>query len=235
MVIGNGMIAKAFSEYELDKSYIIYASGVSNSKETRISEFNREFMLLKNIIYNNKDKVLIYFSTVSIDDISLKNTLYIKQKLKFENYIKKHIKKYYIFRLSQVVGYSASPTIVNYLFQKIKTNSSFELWVQSQRNLIDILDVFKIVDEILKNKLYQNQIINIASPYNLSVKKIVEIIEDITNKKAIYLELNKGSIYLLDTHSIENLIAFQEMVQNNEYVFCILNKYYMTIRKILED
>ena len=39
MVIGNGMIANAFKQYENDDEVIIFASGVSNSKENNDSEF----------------------------------------------------------------------------------------------------------------------------------------------------------------------------------------------------
>ena len=43
MVIGNGLLAKGFknSNYNFD-DYIIFTSGVSNSKENDIEEFEKE-------------------------------------------------------------------------------------------------------------------------------------------------------------------------------------------------
>ncbi|MEJ2498930.1 MAG: hypothetical protein P8Y46_06430 [Sulfurovaceae bacterium] len=50
MIIGNGMLAHEFSDYKDDNDIIIFASGVSNSGETRESEFEREKELLTKTI-----------------------------------------------------------------------------------------------------------------------------------------------------------------------------------------
>jgi len=51
MVIGNGSIAKVFKqEFENDDSVIIFASGVSNSNEKNLSEYQRETILLQNTL-----------------------------------------------------------------------------------------------------------------------------------------------------------------------------------------
>ena len=44
MVVGNGLIAKAFEFYLKDDHTIIFASGVSNSLEQKRSEFERDPM-----------------------------------------------------------------------------------------------------------------------------------------------------------------------------------------------
>ena len=46
MVVGTGLLAKAFLEYENDDNIIVFASGVSNSKEISREEFDREKLLL---------------------------------------------------------------------------------------------------------------------------------------------------------------------------------------------
>lgn len=47
MIVGNGLIAKEFLEYSNSKNILIFASGVSNSKEERVDEFLREENLLR--------------------------------------------------------------------------------------------------------------------------------------------------------------------------------------------
>ena len=66
MVIGNGLLAKSFSKYKDDDQVIIFASGVSNSKEVNPEAFMREMDLLRSI--TNKDALLVYFSTCSVYD-----------------------------------------------------------------------------------------------------------------------------------------------------------------------
>lgn len=57
MIIGKGLIANAFNNtYWHESQVIIFASGVSNSKETLISEFSREEnMLLEAVKLNQKN------------------------------------------------------------------------------------------------------------------------------------------------------------------------------------
>ena len=45
MVIGNGLVASAFSKYKNDDDVIIFASGVSNSSTNKKEEFEREINL----------------------------------------------------------------------------------------------------------------------------------------------------------------------------------------------
>lgn len=47
MVVGGGQIAKAFSSYSDDCGVVIFASGVSDSREVNISEFDKEKSLLE--------------------------------------------------------------------------------------------------------------------------------------------------------------------------------------------
>ena len=87
MVVGNGMIANRFMDYKDDDSIIIFASGVSNSKDTIEQNFLREFALLDKTIKSNADKVLVYFSTCSIEDEELQNAPYVIHKKNIEKFI----------------------------------------------------------------------------------------------------------------------------------------------------
>ena len=65
MIVGDGLIARAFKDSKLNyDDYIIFASGVSNSNETNINEFIREKKLLINILNQYPEKKIIYFNSV---------------------------------------------------------------------------------------------------------------------------------------------------------------------------
>ncbi|MEJ2497376.1 MAG: NAD(P)-dependent oxidoreductase, partial [Sulfurovaceae bacterium] len=85
MIIGNGMLAHEFSDYKDDNDIIIFASGVSNSGETRESEFEREKELLTKTIDNISSEKIIYFSTCAMYDKYFVNNRYTKHKLHMES------------------------------------------------------------------------------------------------------------------------------------------------------
>ena len=67
MIIGNGQLAKAFMNSDLEhKDLCIFASGVSNSNCTDPKEFERERDLLKVTLSENPGKKLIYFSSCAL-------------------------------------------------------------------------------------------------------------------------------------------------------------------------
>ena len=73
MIVGRGLIAKAFTNNCLD-DVIIFASGVSNSKALDETLFKKEIDLLNSVIAENNDsKKLVYFSSYSIDNAEEKN------------------------------------------------------------------------------------------------------------------------------------------------------------------
>ena len=76
MIIGKGMIAKAFDLYKKNQDIVIFASGVSNSLEENIKCFEREEALLKKTILENKSATFVYFSTCSIMDQSVNQKKY---------------------------------------------------------------------------------------------------------------------------------------------------------------
>jgi nucleoside-diphosphate-sugar epimerase len=150
MIIGSGFIANSFRKFYFDKKNIlIFASGVSNSKEKKKKNFEREVNLLKK--YSKSKKIFIYFSTISVYDNYLRQSLYVKHKLRIEKIIKKSFKNFYIFRLPQIAGVNANKnTILNYLYFNIKEQKKITIWSNSLRNILDILDVIKIVNFCIK-------------------------------------------------------------------------------------
>ena len=62
-IVGNGLIAKAFKDFNFSKNCVIFASGVSDSADENNLNFEREFNLLEKTIKNFRNIRLIYFST----------------------------------------------------------------------------------------------------------------------------------------------------------------------------
>lgn len=106
MIIGDGDIASVIPD-RVDRTY--FASGVSNSKETREYQYKMEADLL---LSQNKDRKLVYFSTLAI---FYSDTRYTQHKRYMESLIRKYFKSYCIFRLGNITWGTNPNTIINYL------------------------------------------------------------------------------------------------------------------------
>lgn len=228
MVVGNGMIASIFNSYNDNEHIVIFASGVSNSKQSNKSDFEREVKLLTKTIENNLDKKIIYFSSCSIENTNLKDDFYHIHKKNIENIIKLRAKNFIIFRLSNVVGKVSNNTntIISYLIQKTLSNEQFELWKGSVRNIIDIEDVFRIVDYILQQDLFSNELVNVANPYNMYVEDIAYEIQSFFNIEQTFRIKEKKEIFNIDITQIKPIIEKLGIDFRNNYFKNILLKYY---------
>lgn len=184
MIFGNGMMAKQFAKYEHNNNVLIFASGVSNSREMQDSEFEREFNLLQKTIANNPKNHFVYFGTSSMYDPMSRNSPYVLHKLDMEQYVIENCESYNIFRISQVIGRANNPTLVNFIVNNIIYDKEFDVWACATRNLIALDDVYKIIDYILVNKININQVVNVANSHNISVVDFVHIVEDVIGKKS---------------------------------------------------
>ncbi len=227
MVIGNGLIAKSFHHYKTKDEFVVFASGVSDSKSSTENDFKREQDLLITTIKNNLFKRIVYFSTCSITDDDLKQTDYVKHKINIENLIKAAAPRFQIFRLSNLAGITHNPhTVLNFFYFHITEGRHFDLWKNSERNIIDVEDVYKIADHILQNNLFPNQVINIANDKNYSVKYIVNCIENVCHKKANFTEKEKGAKLVIDIGEIQPILRSLEIKFDDDYLPKLLLKYY---------
>ena len=235
MIIGSGFIAKNFKKKNiLIKKYriAIYASGVSNSKSINKNNFLRERR--KIISYKNEinSMVFIYISTCSIYDPSRKNTAYVKHKLNMENVVKKNFNKFVIVRFPEVVGFNSNKNnLINFFYQKINNNNKFMLWINSKRNIIDIDDAVKLCLNFIKKIKNYKKIkleINIANTMYVSVLSIVNIIEKLTLKKAIYDKIAFGNLHWKIRALVSKRIIQMSSVSFNKYYLeKVLRKYYI--------
>lgn len=222
MIVGNGMMAKAFKNYEDRNEILIFASGVSNSKETDESNFKREEDLLNNTLKNNS-KSVVYFSTCSVYDPFLEKSDYVQHKLKMEKIIENKCNKFFIFRLPQVVGKTNSPTLINFLFTSILNDKKIDINKHSTRNLISINDVFSISNYLIENNIYANEITNVATPYNIPVLDIVLMVEKIARLNLNYKLIDQGSPFTINIDKLNklkiNLNIFDPNYLNNTLDF----------------
>ncbi len=227
MVVGNGLLANRFSSYQNDDRFLIFAAGVSNSKNRSLELFDREFNTLATYINSNQDKTIVYFSTYSIYDPGEKESAYVKHKLSIEKLVRETAKKFVILRVSNVAGKSRNPnTVLNYLYYHIRNRINFDLWVNACRNIIDIDDVFFITAEILNQDQFLNCSVNVGSPINYQVKQIVEMVERFTAIKSNYTEVDKGSCFEWDLTDINPIIEKSANNFDEDYLKNILKKYY---------
>lgn len=227
MVVGNGMIAKRFSKYSEDERIIIFASGVSNSKNKNEADYRREYALLKNTINNNPKKHLIYFSTCGIYDPAEVNAQYVQHKLSIETFIKQSGMSHNIFRVSNIVGPSANVnTLINYYFFHIQNKMNFDVWKYASRNLIDIEDVFVTINHIINHNLFINSIVNIANPSSSSPIEIVQTIEQFLKASANYMIIEKGNSFAINVSEVQPIFDTLSIKFEEAYLFNCLEKYY---------
>jgi len=145
MIVGNGLIAKAFTKkYEKDDSIIIFASGVSNSEETNSYNFVREKNLLLSIMHAHSNIKLVYFSTILI---GYKNSPYYTHKKEMEDLIKSTSKDYIIIRIPQLIGARGNKNnLINYLVNNIKNGFSVVVYDDIKRALLDVDDLVNFID-----------------------------------------------------------------------------------------
>ncbi len=227
MVIGNGTVAKVFSDYQENDEFLIFASGVSNSNEKSEANFEREKRLLEHAIAENSTKHLVYFSSCSVYDGSLRSSLYVLHKLRMEELIQATATKWTIFRVSNIVGGGKNPhTLTNYLHHTIVNGLSFELWTKATRNLIDIDHVSSIIKYHITHEPC-NKIVNVANEQNYTLNQIVYEFERILNKEANYTEIAQGSGFTIDVSDILHFLPLLHIEFDNTYLTNLLTKHYV--------
>lgn len=225
MIVGKGLIASLFINQDRENT-IFFASGVSNSLETRAEEFLREENLIKNTITENPDKIFVYFSTCSIYDSSKTGSDYVLHKLKMERLIKKSCNQFLILRVSNAVGKGGNPNLLmNYIVNAVKNNETINVHIKATRNLIDAEDVKNITFDLL-DKQHLNKIINVAYTQNYSIIEILEIIERFYDIKPQINLIRSGSGYDIQVSDIEEYFYKNNMIDKEKYIYNVLHKYF---------
>lgn len=200
MVVGNGFIASAFSQFQDSEDVVIFASGVSNSRETRPEEFLRERKLLET--YLTSDRLLVYFSTTSIFDQSLQDSMYILHKKDMEALIREKTQNHLIFRLPIMVGASSNKnTLINFLTESIEEGKEFKIHANACRYLMSIDDIRNLLPAIISNSANWNNPHNVFTTKCLPVPEIVKLLEAQIGKKGNYELIERGDCYEINISS----------------------------------
>ena len=118
MIVGYGDIASVLKDR---KGTIFFASGVSNSQETRESEYKREEDLLM-----KQNKNIVYFSSLAI--FYNPNTRYSRHKKHMEELVKTHFKHYTIVRMGNITWGNNPHTLINHFRNAVKKGEKLEIW-----------------------------------------------------------------------------------------------------------
>ena len=217
MIIGNGLIANTFKEYNFSENFIIFASGVSNSINPSVSDFNREYDLLMNIKCENiSEKCLVYFSSCGV---IAENSQYYTHKKTMELLVQNNFKKYIILRLPQVIGKSKNnSTLINFLTNSIENYTKIQLFNNATRYFIEVNDLLSIFNYLIQNNENFNKIHNIAIPIKYTIFEILNIIENILKKNANYDIIEGGTDYTLDLRYINNILYNLNLHYDKNYL-----------------
>lgn len=233
MIIGNGLIANALKDSDREHTVFI-AAGVSDSTAIGKWEFEREADLVKRTIADHGDKLIVFFSTFSINDPAMKENLYVKNKLRLEKYIREMCSKFLIVRVSNLVGPGGNKrNIFNYLFDHIVNGEHFTLWKNAKRNLITVNDFVTVLNHILDKEFCENPntTVNIINVVSFSINEIVETIESATGYKAVY-DLSDIESQPQYTDDKARLRMQRLNIDTRDYLNKILNSYFLTSNKV---
>lgn len=118
MILGHGDIASALKDRE---DWIFFASGVSNSQETRESEYQREKDLLLN---QDRRQHLVYFGSLCI---FYSNSRYARHKKEMEELVRKNFPRYTILRLGNITWGKNPHTLINTLRRKVQRREPYQV------------------------------------------------------------------------------------------------------------
>ena len=222
-IVGSGFIAAKFKKYLKfikKNKVIIYAAGISNSLEINKKNLEREIQKFKHFTKKNRKK-LIYISTYSVNDNSRNNNLYVKNKIKIENIIRKNSVEYIVIRLPEIIGKTKNlNTLTNFFYNNIINNKPFKVFKNSHRNLLDIDDAIKNCIKIIRMNKNKNKMINLLNKKFNTPLQIVNNLEKILQKKGVY----KFSYNKINKWSLKNNYFFHS---KKNYLIKTLKKYYI--------
>lgn len=132
MIIGHGDIASVIPDRP-DRLY--FASGVSNSQETREGEYARECGLL---LEQDARQHIVYFSSLSV---FYARGRYQEHKRFIETTIKRHFPRWTIMRLGNIAWGSNPHTLINHL--RARYDAGLPLDVQPVYRHVISLDEFR--------------------------------------------------------------------------------------------
>jgi nucleoside-diphosphate-sugar epimerase len=176
MIVGNGLIAQAFKEFESlnVKDYVICCAGVSSIGETDPYAFSRERDLLRKI--SLQFSKIVYFGSCAIFDDMLAENQYVKHKLSMEKFIENNFESFIILRLPTVIGNDGNKRQLFPFFKELLVNNkNINVETFSCRYLIDVMDIPIIINKLIKLGKIQRE--NAIMEKNISIERMANIMK----------------------------------------------------------
>lgn len=197
MVVGSGLVARAFASFRDDPRVMIFASGVSNSTTAAPADYRREHLLLKERAAEAAH--LVYFSTCSLSDPTLKGSAYIRHKQAMEEMVAGMGRPYTIFRLPNLIGHTPNPhTLCNYLRDHIMAGEPISLQTKACRYLMDVDAVSEACSHMIRRGAFTGQTINICFDPPAPLPGLLREMERVLGRQAAVREEDRGSCYAVD-------------------------------------
>lgn len=221
MIIGNGMLSRSLLAGPVaTRDACLFASGVANSRCEAPREFDREKPLLQaSLASHPAGAAFVYFGTCSAYDPSARQSPYVLHKLGMERRVRQHPDGL-VIRLPQLVGPGASPhTLASSLCASIRAGTPMQLWTHATRNIIDVVDVVRIVNLILATPI-EADTVNVANPVSNPVREVISTLEGMLGMNATVTEVDAGTPYDIDIAAIQPLIANAGLEFGAGYLRC---------------
>lgn len=226
MIIGSGMMARAFGPFEGQRGVVIFASGVSDSLETEERSFARERELLAQTRKQYPEALLVYFGTCSVEDSERARTPYVAHKLQMESLLEQWAGPWLVLRLPLAIGPGhRGRTLATFLYERIKRGERFEVWQHATRYPIDVVDVLRVGSRFVGSRAFWNRRINIALRA-FPVLEFVRVMESILGKRAVYDLVPKGQHYTIHCPEVAALASELKLDLSERYLDAVLRKYF---------
>lgn len=179
-VIGSGLIGRTFQRVDSGvpiEPLIVIAAGVSDSRCIDEEEYTREYdLILKTCV--DASVPVTYISSYSIHEQQTRSSMYIRNKLRCEQVVLKANRKNTILRLPNVVGTGGNQNnILQFLIEKIRSQSLFKLIEGVHRNFIDVEDIPKFLEFALTN-YPEDRVYEMVHPKSYSIMEVLKVLEN---------------------------------------------------------
>ena len=222
-ILGNGLVSNSLSQLKSECDIVLFASGVSDSRETSLSSFQRERAMLVSALQRYQNHKFIYFSS-TIVSIPFVDTAYSAHKRAMEKLLLTADSRHLVVRLPQLVGPTKSPTLVAFLRSQICSGSTVTLQARAKRRLLCHTDLKRFVGLFLRMKTLPS-VVTIAPKFTVSPFEISCFIADyygISNFR--YEIVDSGYEDIADISFIESICARDDEVLGLSYWKTVLSR-----------
>jgi len=226
MIVGSGMMARAFAAFGEDRDVVIFASGVSNSLETDPAAFARESALLSETRGRFPEQLLVYFGTCSVEDPDQRGAPYVAHKLEMESLLERAGAPWMVLRLPLAIGPGhRGQTLAQFLYDRISRGEALEVWDRATRYPVDVADILRIARRFIADRTLWNRRMNVALRA-YPVLEFVRVMEAIVGRRARYRLLPRGRHYAIRCPELAAVAPELGLDLDEGYLERVLRKYF---------